>query len=133
LVVKTRASREAYAAARPVLSTRWTCALITNATKKKHDWLADRRSWNSSGPKIFWRGTCRRHRRAVLDVGGAAGVYSLWLASLGHEVHLVDASGRLVEEAKRRSALAAKPIRSMRVGKRVRAGRSVGERLMWSW
>jgi GrpB-like predicted nucleotidyltransferase (UPF0157 family)/ubiquinone/menaquinone biosynthesis C-methylase UbiE len=52
----------------------------------------------------------------VLDVGGAAGVYSLWLASLGHEVHLVDASGRLVEEAKRRSALAAKPIRSMRVG-----------------
>jgi len=52
----------------------------------------------------------------VLDVGGAAGVYSLWLASLGHEVHLVDASARLVEEAKRRSALAAKPIRSMRVG-----------------
>jgi GrpB-like predicted nucleotidyltransferase (UPF0157 family)/ubiquinone/menaquinone biosynthesis C-methylase UbiE len=52
----------------------------------------------------------------VLDVGGAAGAYSLWLASLGYEVHLVDASERLVEEAKRRSAVAAKPIRSMRVG-----------------
>jgi len=37
----------------------------------------------------------------VVDVGGAAGVYSSWLAGLGHEVHLVDASPRLVEEARR--------------------------------
>ena len=52
----------------------------------------------------------------VLDVGGAAGVYSAWLASVGHEVHLVDASERLVEEAKRRNASSQTPIRSMRVG-----------------
>jgi len=26
----------------------------------------------------------------VLDVGGSPGVYSLWLASLEHEVHLID-------------------------------------------
>ena len=28
--------------------------------------------------------------RVVVDVGGAAGVYALWLAELGHEVHLLD-------------------------------------------
>ena len=52
----------------------------------------------------------------ILDVGGAAGSYSLWLASLGHEVHLVDASERLVVEARRRSAAASHPIHSVRVG-----------------
>jgi len=36
----------------------------------------------------------------VLDVGGAAGAYSLWLASLGYEVHLIDTSARLVAEAR---------------------------------
>jgi SAM-dependent methyltransferase len=40
----------------------------------------------------------------ALDVGGAAGVYSLWLAERGYTVHLVDASPRLVAEAQRRSA-----------------------------
>jgi ubiquinone/menaquinone biosynthesis C-methylase UbiE len=39
----------------------------------------------------------------VLDVGGAAGVYALWLADRGYVVHLVDASPRLVAEAQRRS------------------------------
>ena len=52
----------------------------------------------------------------VLDVGGAAGAYSLWLAGLGYEVHLVDASPRLVEEARRRSAAAPRPIASLSVG-----------------
>jgi len=28
--------------------------------------------------------------RVVMDVGGGAGVYALWLAARGHEVHLVD-------------------------------------------
>src|SRR5262245_10404049 len=37
----------------------------------------------------------------IIDVGGAAGTYSAWLASLGYAVHLVDASGRLVEEARK--------------------------------
>jgi GrpB-like predicted nucleotidyltransferase (UPF0157 family)/ubiquinone/menaquinone biosynthesis C-methylase UbiE len=52
----------------------------------------------------------------ILDVGGAAGVYSLWLASLGHEAHLVDRSERLVAEARRRSALAPQPLASASVG-----------------
>lgn len=52
----------------------------------------------------------------VLDVGGAAGVYSLRLADRGYEVHLVDASPRLVEEARRRSAASSRPIASLTVG-----------------
>src|SRR5262245_16058903 len=52
----------------------------------------------------------------VLDVGGAAGVYALWLAEIGHHVHLLDASPRLVEEAKRRSGAATHPLASCRVG-----------------
>jgi len=43
----------------------------------------------------------------VVDVGGAAGAYSIWLA--------VDASPRLVEEARGRSATSARPIASLSV------------------
>jgi len=49
----------------------------------------------------------------VLDVGGAAGTYSLWLASRGYETHLVDASERLVNEARRRSQGAGRPVASL--------------------
>jgi ubiquinone/menaquinone biosynthesis C-methylase UbiE len=52
----------------------------------------------------------------VIDVGGASGAYSLSLAAQGYEVHLVDASPRLVEEARRRSAASAVPIASITVG-----------------
>ena len=52
----------------------------------------------------------------VVDVGGAAGVYSLWLADQGYDVHLVDASERLVEEARRRNANRPRPIASLTVG-----------------
>lgn len=52
----------------------------------------------------------------VVDVGGAAGTYSSWLSTLGYEVHLVDASPRLVEEARRRSATLSSPIASLSVG-----------------
>lgn len=52
----------------------------------------------------------------VVDVGGAAGAYALWLAEAGYTVHLVDASPRLVAEAQRRSSLAARPLASCRVG-----------------
>jgi ubiquinone/menaquinone biosynthesis C-methylase UbiE len=51
----------------------------------------------------------------IVDVGGAAGAYSLWLAGRGYEVHLVDASARLVEEARARSARATAPIASLSV------------------
>ena len=38
--------------------------------------------------------------RVVIDVGGAAGVYALWLAERGHELHLVDPVPLHVEQAR---------------------------------
>ena len=52
----------------------------------------------------------------VLDVGGAAGAYALWLAAAGYVVHLVESAPRLVAEAERRSAAAPSPLGSARVG-----------------
>ena len=52
----------------------------------------------------------------VLDVGGAAGAYALWLAGQGYTVHLVDAAPRLVAEARRRSAGSTRPLASCEVG-----------------
>ena len=52
----------------------------------------------------------------VVDVGGAAGAYSFWLAARGYAVDLIDASPRLVEEARRRNAAAAAGIGSAKVG-----------------
>ncbi|HET9250762.1 MAG TPA: class I SAM-dependent methyltransferase [Candidatus Eisenbacteria bacterium] len=52
----------------------------------------------------------------VIDVGGAAGAYSAWLAGRGYEVHLVDLSPRLVEEARRRHGSAPVRIESFTVG-----------------
>ena len=51
----------------------------------------------------------------VVDVGGAAGAYSLWLAERGYDVHLVDLAPRLVDEARRRSSEAKRPITSFTV------------------
>lgn len=51
----------------------------------------------------------------VLDVGGAAGAYALWLAERGYAVHLFDAAPRLVEEARRRSARAKHALASCKV------------------
>lgn len=58
----------------------------------------------------------RRPPATVLDVGGAAGAYALWLADAGYTVHLVDAVPRLVTEADRRSAGRSRPLASCRVG-----------------
>jgi SAM-dependent methyltransferase len=52
----------------------------------------------------------------VVDVGGAAGAYALWLAEAGYAVHLVDPVPRLVAEAQRRSAAARHALASCRVG-----------------
>ena len=49
----------------------------------------------------------------IVDVGGGAGAYSLWLAERWYEVHLVDASPRLVEEARTRSGKSTTPIASL--------------------
>jgi ubiquinone/menaquinone biosynthesis C-methylase UbiE len=55
-------------------------------------------------------------RARILDVGGAAGPYSAWLASLGHEVHLVDASPRLVDEARKADASREARVATIEVG-----------------
>jgi ubiquinone/menaquinone biosynthesis C-methylase UbiE len=52
----------------------------------------------------------------VLDVGGAAGAYALWLADAGYTVHLIDAVPRLVTEAQRQSVARSRPLASCRVG-----------------
>jgi ubiquinone/menaquinone biosynthesis C-methylase UbiE len=52
----------------------------------------------------------------VLDVGGAAGTYALWLASTGYDVHLVEPVPRLVSEAARRSQAATRQLVSCRAG-----------------
>lgn len=51
----------------------------------------------------------------IVDVGGAAGAYSFWLAEQRYEVHLVDASARLVQEARTRNATSRAPIASLSV------------------
>lgn len=53
---------------------------------------------------------------AVLDVGGAAGAYAFWLAELGYEVHLVDASARLVSVARTRDQRSEHRLASYTVG-----------------
>jgi SAM-dependent methyltransferase len=52
----------------------------------------------------------------VLDIGGAAGAYALWLAEAGYAVHLIDPVPRLVAEAQHRSDSAHRPLASCRVG-----------------
>lgn len=53
----------------------------------------------------------------VLDVGGATGVYSFFMADLGHKVHLVDIVPRHIEQARARSDGPGMPaLASMSVG-----------------
>jgi ubiquinone/menaquinone biosynthesis C-methylase UbiE len=53
----------------------------------------------------------------ALDIGGAVGRYSCWLASKGYEVHLVDPVPALVEQAEEASREQSdNPISSCRVG-----------------
>jgi ubiquinone/menaquinone biosynthesis C-methylase UbiE len=52
----------------------------------------------------------------ILDVGGAAGSYALWLAERGYQVHLIDAVPRHIEEAQRKSAAAPKGICTVQLG-----------------
>lgn len=51
----------------------------------------------------------------LIDVGGAGGAYSAWLAERGYEAHLVDVSPRLVERARQLNARLQKPIASLSV------------------
>ena len=52
----------------------------------------------------------------VVDIGGAAGAYALWLTQAGYTVHLLDRVPRLVAEARRRSATCSRPLASCEVG-----------------
>ena len=53
----------------------------------------------------------------VVDVGGASGMYSFWLAELGYAVHLVDLVPRHIEQAGRKAEEPNSPrLASMRVG-----------------
>ncbi len=53
----------------------------------------------------------------ILDVGGATGPYSFWLASLGHSVHLVDIVPRHIEQARQAASRPESPqLASTRVG-----------------
>lgn len=119
-------SREAYAAAK----SGFVSAIVERALAEQ-DRAAVSRYYNqfeeesrlASGPgELEFERTkeiLSRHLPApparVVDVGGAAGVYSLWLAETGYEVHLVDASERLVDEARRRSAQASRPVTTFSV------------------
>ncbi|HJP61638.1 MAG TPA: methyltransferase domain-containing protein [Gemmatimonadaceae bacterium] len=52
----------------------------------------------------------------ILDIGGGAGVYAFWLAERGYQVQLVDASPRLIEEARRRNSSGTSRLVSCNVG-----------------
>ncbi|HEY3836690.1 MAG TPA: methyltransferase domain-containing protein, partial [Bryobacteraceae bacterium] len=52
----------------------------------------------------------------VFDIGGGAGAYALWLATKGYQVRLLDASPRLVNEARRRSDASTHPLMSCHTG-----------------
>lgn len=78
----------------------------------------------SSGPSqleaLRTRELILRHAPAapavILDVGGAAGAYSFWLAERGYEVHLVDATPRLVDVARQRNEQVPQRLASCEVG-----------------
>lgn len=53
----------------------------------------------------------------VMDIGGAAGAYALWLAREGHEVHLLDPVAKHVEQARLASdAQPDRPLARLEVG-----------------
>ncbi|MDB5133675.1 MAG: class SAM-dependent methyltransferase [Mucilaginibacter sp.] len=49
----------------------------------------------------------------VIDVGGGPGVYSEWLANLGHEVYLVDPVEKHIKQANKRSAKSKKSFKNI--------------------
>jgi 2-polyprenyl-3-methyl-5-hydroxy-6-metoxy-1,4-benzoquinol methylase len=49
----------------------------------------------------------------VIDVGGGPGVYSEWLAGLGHQVYLIDPVDKHIKQANKRSNKAKRPFKSI--------------------
>lgn len=54
--------------------------------------------------------------RKILDIGGAAGVYSFWLADQGHDVSLVDLTPKHIDQATKENATRSRPLASIRWG-----------------
>jgi ubiquinone/menaquinone biosynthesis C-methylase UbiE len=53
----------------------------------------------------------------ICDIGGGAGEYSFWLASIGYQVHLIDIVPLHIAQAKERSSLPGESFLSaIRVG-----------------
>ena len=48
--------------------------------------------------------------KTVLDIGGAAGVYSGWLGSLGYQMHLIDPVPRHIQQARQDARIASAEI-----------------------
>jgi len=48
----------------------------------------------------------------IVDVGGGPGIYSEWLAGMGHDVYLVDPVEKHIKQANKRSAKAKKPFKN---------------------
>lgn len=117
--------------------------LITRALDRRNGWMMPEQSPDSMDPDVvaFYehaseetrlqhgpfqleelrtRELIERHApeppATVLDVGGAAGAYSFWLAERGYDVHLLDVTPRLIEHAKRRDERALHRLSSCRVG-----------------
>jgi len=53
---------------------------------------------------------------AILDIGGATGIYSRWMAELGHSVHLVDVFPPHIREARKLDRDSKNPLSSIKVG-----------------
>jgi SAM-dependent methyltransferase len=51
-------------------------------------------------------------RGVIIDVGGGPGVYSAWLADMGHEVYLVDPVEKHIKQANKRSVKSKKPFKN---------------------
>ncbi|EKD55696.1 MAG: hypothetical protein ACD_59C00069G0001 [uncultured bacterium] len=49
-------------------------------------------------------GNITRKKAKIIDIGGGPGRYSLWLASLGHKVTLIDLSGKSIDMANKKAA-----------------------------
>lgn len=56
------------------------------------------------------------NQSVILDIGGASGAYSFWLAHKGHKVHLVDLVPRHIEMAKEKSRKGQIALESIEVG-----------------
>ncbi len=54
-----------------------------------------------------------KSRSVVLDIGGGPGIYSEWLAGLGHDVYLVEPVAKHIQQAQKRAAKLKKPFKTI--------------------